>query len=67
MNFCAYDYGGYGLHPVRDPSEAGCFSDIETAYSFLIAERGVDPSRVILYRFIRVVPSVSDHERRRSP
>lgn len=43
-----YDYSGYGLATGK-PSEANCYSDIRAAYSYLISERHVESSQILLF------------------
>jgi len=49
VNMCAYDYSGYGLHSIREPSERNSFEDIEAVYDFLIRTEKIDPSHIILH------------------
>lgn len=42
------DYRGYGGNPGR-PSEEGLAADARAAHHHLVAERGVDPARVVLF------------------
>lgn len=44
----AYDYGGYGRSSGR-PSEKRCYADIRAAWRHLTGERGIDPSRIVLF------------------
>ena len=44
----AYDYPGYGLSEGA-PSEDGCYQAAEAAYRYLVDERGIDPSTLVLY------------------
>jgi len=49
VNICAYDYAGYGVHQVRIPSEDDCFLDIRDVYAWLIENKGIPKSKIILY------------------
>jgi len=42
------DYRGYGGNP-GSPTEEGLAADARAAYRHLVAERGVDPARVVLF------------------
>ena len=44
----AYDYPGYGLSE-GSPTEAGCYHSAEAAYSYLVKDRGIDPSTILLH------------------
>jgi pimeloyl-ACP methyl ester carboxylesterase len=46
-NVLAFDYRGFGRNPGR-PSESGVYDDALTAYRYLVNERGVPASRVVL-------------------
>ena len=43
-----FDYHGYGRSNGR-PSERGLYKDAQAAYRYLIEERNISPSRIILY------------------
>ncbi len=43
-----FDYRGYGRSQGR-PSEAGTYLDVEAAWEYLIRERSISPSRIILF------------------
>ncbi|MCH7909954.1 MAG: alpha/beta hydrolase [Candidatus Hydrogenedentes bacterium] len=44
----AYDYGGYGESTGR-PSEDRCYADIRAMWRYLIDERGIVASRIVLF------------------
>ncbi len=44
----AYDYPGYGLSQ-GSPSEDGCYQSAEAAYRYLVNDRGIDPSAIVLH------------------
>jgi pimeloyl-ACP methyl ester carboxylesterase len=46
-NVFAFDYRGFGRNRGR-PSEAGLYDDAVAAYEYLVDERGIPPSRIIL-------------------
>ena len=46
-NVFSFDYRGFGRNP-GTPSEAGLYDDAVAAYQHLVADRGVDPDRIIL-------------------
>jgi pimeloyl-ACP methyl ester carboxylesterase len=46
-NVFAFDYRGFGRNRGR-PSESGLYEDALTAYRYLVNERGVPPSRIVL-------------------
>jgi len=48
VNLMAYDYSGYGLSS-GDPSEENCYADISAVYDYLIKEKKIPPSKIILY------------------
>ncbi len=43
------DYRGYGLSQGRFPSERGVYQDAETAWRYLVEERGVDPKQLYVF------------------
>ena len=43
----AFDYRGYGLSGGK-PNEVGTYRDAEAAWTYLVEQRGVDPSRIVL-------------------
>lgn len=43
-----YDYSGYGLSTGK-ASESNCYADIRAAYTYLVAERRIAPSRIVLF------------------
>jgi uncharacterized protein len=43
----AFDYRGYGESGGK-PSEEGTYRDAEAAWTYLVRERGVDPSRIVV-------------------
>lgn len=43
-----FDYHGYGRSQ-GSPSEAGTYRDVEAAWEYLIRERSISPSRIILF------------------
>jgi fermentation-respiration switch protein FrsA (DUF1100 family) len=45
---CAYDYRGYGLSTGK-PSEAACYTDVNTVYTYLTVEKGIAPANIISY------------------
>lgn len=48
-NIVVYDYCGYGVHPVRTPSEDGCNEDISQVFDYLVTRLKVKPSSIFLY------------------
>jgi fermentation-respiration switch protein FrsA (DUF1100 family) len=44
-----FDYRGYGRSEGEPDGERGLYADADAAYDFLTKERGVRPSRVVLY------------------
>jgi len=48
VNLFAIDYRGYGQSS-GTPSESGTYLDAEAAWQYLIAERGLDPARIIIF------------------
>jgi fermentation-respiration switch protein FrsA (DUF1100 family) len=44
----AFDYRGYGLSE-GEPEEEGLYRDADAAWNFLVDERGVDPSSIVLH------------------
>jgi pimeloyl-ACP methyl ester carboxylesterase len=48
VNVLAYDYTGYGESD-GEPSEEACYADIEAAYDYLVNDRKLEPSQIILY------------------
>ena len=44
----AYDYGGYGLSTGK-PSEKRCYADIRSMWDYLVNERGVPASEILLF------------------
>lgn len=48
FNILTYDYQGYGTSS-GSPSEANSYADIDAAYAYLIAEKGLSPDRIILH------------------
>jgi uncharacterized protein len=46
-NVFAFDYRGFGRNRGR-PSESGVYEDALTAYRYLVDQRGVPPSRIVL-------------------
>lgn len=48
VNVLCYDYSGYGVSTGR-PSEANVYADIHAAYTYLVAERRICPSRILLF------------------
>lgn len=46
-NVFAFDYRGFGRNGGR-PSESGVYEDAQTAYRYLVKDRGVPPSRIVL-------------------
>lgn len=47
-NVLCYDYSGYGVSTGK-PSEANVYADIRAAYTYLVAEQRVCPSRILLF------------------
>jgi hypothetical protein len=43
-----YDYRGYGSSE-GSPDEAGTYRDVRSAYEYLVAEKKVDPARLVLF------------------
>ncbi len=43
-----YDYGGYGKSSGK-PSEKRCYADVRAAWRYLTQERGIAPSRILLF------------------
>lgn len=43
-----YDYSGYGLSSGK-PSEANVYADIDAAYTYLVSERRISPTRILLF------------------
>lgn len=43
----AFDYRGYGVSEGK-PSEEGTYRDAEAAWAYLVQDRGVDPSRIVI-------------------
>ena len=58
----SYEYVGYSLSKVQEgaaPSEAGCLRSIQCAWRYLVDQRGVPPSSIVIYgRSIGSGPSV---------
>lgn len=48
FNVLTYDYQGYGTSS-GSPSEANSYADIDAAFAYLIAEKGLRPDRIILH------------------
>lgn len=48
FNVLAYDYRGYGWSEGR-PGEKNAYEDIDAAYDFLVRDRRIDPSRIIIH------------------
>lgn len=48
FNVLAYDYRGYGWSDGR-ASEKNVYEDIDAAYDFLVRERRIEPSRIIIH------------------
>lgn len=48
VNIFAIDYCGYGQSSGA-PSESGTYRDAEAAWKHLIADRGLDPTRIIIF------------------
>ncbi len=50
INIACYDYCGYGVsNATIKPNEQTCYDDIETVYNFLIQEKKIARSKIILY------------------
>lgn len=49
LSVLIFDYRGYGRSAGGPPSETGTYRDADAAYRYLIDERGVDPSRLIVF------------------
>jgi pimeloyl-ACP methyl ester carboxylesterase len=49
VNVCLFDYAGYGLHSCKYSSEFRCNEDAVAVYKYLINEKKVDPTKIILY------------------
>lgn len=47
LNVLMYDYRGYGQSTGK-PSEAGLYRDIDAAWRWLVDDRGLAPSRIVL-------------------
>lgn len=43
------DYRGYGRSAGDFPTEAQVYQDAQTAWGYLVRQRGIDPSRIFLY------------------
>lgn len=48
VNIMAYDYTGYGKSN-GNPSEDQCYSDIESAFRYLLEIRHLQPEQIVLY------------------
>lgn len=48
MSVLAYDYAGYGRSPGK-PTVSNVVSDARSAYDYLVNERHIDPSKIILF------------------
>lgn len=48
FNVLAYDYRGYGWSDGR-PGEKNAYEDIDAAYDYLVRDRLIDPSRIIIH------------------
>jgi len=48
VNILAYDFTGYGLN-FGTCSEENCFIDIRSVYEFLVYDKKINPSSIILY------------------
>jgi len=58
VNVMAYDYTGYG-HASGTPSEQDCYADIAACFAFLLKEKDLLPSEIILFgRSLGSGPSV---------
>ena len=49
LSVLIFDYRGYGRSEGVPPSEAGTYVDAEAVYRWLVDERGVDPSTIIVF------------------
>ena len=47
-NVLIFDYRGYG-RSTGQPSEAGLYRDAQTAWDYLVRQRGISPERIILF------------------
>lgn len=47
-NVFAFDYRGYGKSAGR-PSEPGLFEDVRAAFRYLVEERGIESSKIVLF------------------
>ncbi|EKX43977.1 hypothetical protein GUITHDRAFT_159758 [Guillardia theta CCMP2712] len=48
VNVVGYDYTGYG-HASGTPSELDCYADIAAVFAYLMTEKNLLPSQVVLY------------------
>eukprot|EP00960_Hanusia_phi_P071450 767556-Hanusia_phi.AAC.6 len=48
VNVVGYDYTGYG-HASGTPSELDCYADIAAVFAYLLQEKNILPSQVVLY------------------
>eukprot|EP01137_Pigoraptor_chileana_P013948 Opistho-2@68033 len=57
-NIMLYDYSGYGLS-TGESTEENLYADIDAAWDYLVEERQIPPSHIVLYgQSIGTVPSV---------
>ena len=51
MGFSVFilDYRGYGRSPGEFPTESTVYEDVETAWNYLVNERGIPPNKVVIY------------------
>jgi fermentation-respiration switch protein FrsA (DUF1100 family) len=48
LNVLIVDYRGYG-QSTGSPSEEGLYRDAEAAWQYLVGQRGIDPSRIVIF------------------
>ena len=48
FNVAVYDYGGYGKS-TGTPTEARCYADIRAVWDYLVNQRGIAPSSIVLH------------------
>ena len=48
LDIFIFDYRGYG-QSTGSPTELGTYQDVERAWQYLVEERGLDPSRIVIW------------------
>ncbi|KOR38573.1 phospholipase [Planktothricoides sp. SR001] len=43
------DYRGYGLSQGKFPTESTVYEDVETAWNYLVNQRGIPPEKIVIY------------------